>query len=91
MKVDLRKNEAKLYIRVTRDFDKKVTSWAGRLGITKSQLGNICMQAGLSAVVKAIAPEEAFSPELLASIIKAAEDKGVVVQMEGLKQAQGGD
>jgi hypothetical protein len=63
---------AKLYIKVTDDFDRKFTKWAKRLGLTKSQLGNICMQSGLQHIIQAVSPVEAFSPTHLAAIAELA-------------------
>lgn len=74
-----RVKETKLYIRVTPELDKRFTDWAKRLGLTKSQFGNICIQAGFSAVIRAISPEEAFTPAQLVDILKAAEDRGMDV------------
>jgi hypothetical protein len=72
-----RENTAKLWITVTTEFDEKFTAWSVRLGITKSQFGNMCLQAGLGSLVRAVAPEESFSPEQLIKIIQAAENQKV--------------
>jgi hypothetical protein len=37
----------------------------------------MCLQAGLGSLVRAVAPEESFSPEQLIKIIQAAENQKV--------------
>ena len=76
--------QVRLFITVTPDFDEKFSSWALRLGVSKSQFGNMCLQAGLSSVVRAVAPEEAFTPELLAQIIGAGQKLGVQLELSDL-------
>jgi hypothetical protein len=70
-----------LYIYVTREFDDRFTSWAKRLGLTKSQFGNMCIQAGMSAIIRAVSPEDAFTPDQLVAIIKAAEKQGLQLEL----------
>jgi len=69
--------EYKLYIRVTPEFYEKFREWAARLGLTLNQFGNICVQAGIGNVIRAVSPEDAFTPELIASIVRAAESQGI--------------
>lgn len=67
----------KLAISVTFEFDERFSSWAKRLGITKSQFGNMCLQAGMNSLIRAVAPEEAFTPEMLVKIIQEASKQNV--------------
>lgn len=71
------RDEYKLYVRVTKDQYERFTRWAKRLGLTYSQFGNMCIQAGMGALIRAVAPEEAFSPAQLLSIIREAQKQGV--------------
>lgn len=63
--------------RVADETADKIAYWADRMGVSQSQLASICIQAGLGSVIRAISPEEAFTPEQLAKIIKAAEKEGI--------------
>lgn len=65
---------------VSPDLDKKLIDWSERMGVTKSQLINIAIQAGLSAVTKAVSPEDAISPEVLAKIMIATQNLGVDIK-----------
>ena len=78
---DKRKLERKLYVAVTNEFDDRFMAWAKRLGLTKSQLGNICVQAGLNAVIRAVSPEEAFSSEQIVDILETAKDRGLNLEI----------
>lgn len=71
-----KEKEYRIYTRVTPELYEKFENWAARLGLTKSQFANICIQAGMGALVRAISPEEAFSPKALLEIIKEAEKQG---------------
>lgn len=67
----------RLFINVTPEFDGKFTDWAIRLGISKSQFGNMCLQAGLNSLIRAVSPEEAFNPETIVKILQAAKRQNV--------------
>jgi hypothetical protein len=54
---------SKLYIKVEPEFDKKFTFWAKALGLTKSQLGNLTLQSGLTRFVMTIRGDEALDHE----------------------------
>lgn len=71
------RDEYKLYVRVTKDQYERFTGWAKRLGLTYSQFGNMCIQAGMGALIRAVAPEEAFTPAQLLSIFREAEKQDV--------------
>jgi hypothetical protein len=65
-------SENKLYIKVPAEFFENFVSWAGRLGLTRNQLGNICLQAGLKNIIRAVSPEEALTAEQIVSIARLA-------------------
>ena len=69
-------NTTRLFITLTTDFDEKFSAWADRLGVTKSQFGNMCLQAGINSLIRAVAPEEAFTPEQIVKIMDAAKKQG---------------
>jgi hypothetical protein len=78
--------EFKIFVRVTEETYNRFSEWAARVGLTKSQFGNLCIQAGLSAVVQAVSPADAFSPDQLVAIIEAAKKKGLDIDIEQLKE-----
>ena len=84
-----REQQPRIFVTVTPEFDAHFTGWASRLGVTKSQFGNMCLQAGLSSVVRAVAPEEAFTPELLAQIIGAGQKQGLQLELSDLIKKDG--
>lgn len=67
----------KVLIAVTPEFEQRFTGWAIRLGLTKSQFGNMCLQAGMNNLIRAVAPEEAFTPEMMVKIIQEAARQNV--------------
>lgn len=77
-------NEHKLYIRVSAEFDRQFTEMAKRMKITKSQLGNICVQSGFKHFMQAFSPEDAWSPEYVAAILKAAKKQGIELDAKDL-------
>ena len=67
----------KLFVSVTPEFDERFTSWSKRLGVTKSQFGNMCMQAGMNSLIRAVAPEESFTPAQIVQIVAEAKKQNV--------------
>lgn len=67
----------KVFVSVTPEFDERFTNWSKRLGVSKSQFGNMCLQAGMNSLIRAVAPEEAFTPEMLVKIIQEASKQNV--------------
>jgi len=84
-----KKEQPRIFVTVTPEFEKRFIDWATRLGVTKSQFGNMCLQAGLSSVVRAVAPEEAFTPELLAQIIGAGQKQGIQLELSDFVKKDG--
>lgn len=63
-------------VRIPDEMAEKVAHWADRLGVTQSQLMGMSMQAGMDNIIRAVAPAESITPELLAKIAKAIELEG---------------
>lgn len=70
----------RLYIVVTPEMEERLTTWAGKLGISRTQLAAMAVQAGLNSILLAVAPAETVPPETWAKMMKAYENmagKGV--------------
>lgn len=63
--------------RVPDDVNEKLDIWYVKLGLTKSQLAGIAVQAGLDSVLRAISPVDSLSELQLARILRVAEAAGV--------------
>lgn len=72
-----KEQQPRIFVTVTPEFDARFTGWATRLGVTKSQFGNMCLQAGLNSLIRAVAPEEAFTPDQIVQIMEAAKKQNV--------------
>jgi hypothetical protein len=57
---------------------EKLEYWYVQLGIPKTALVAMCIQAGLKAIIRGIAPEEAFSPEQWSKILSVGDSGGEV-------------
>lgn len=62
---------------VPQEVGDKIDYWYVKLGIPKTALVALCVQAGLKAVIRGIAPEEAFTPEQWNKILDIKEKEGV--------------
>ena len=60
--------------RVSDDVWEKVVVYSEKYGVTQSQLYGMSIRAGLSAIIRAINPEEIMTPEQWALMVKAYED-----------------
>jgi hypothetical protein len=56
-------NKARIWGSIPQDVGDQLDYWYVKLGIPKTALVALCVQAGLKAVIRGIAPEEAFTPE----------------------------
>lgn len=56
-------NKARIWGSVPQDVGDQLDFWYVKLGIPKTALVALCVQAGLKAVIRGVAPEEAFTPE----------------------------
>jgi hypothetical protein len=54
--------------RVPDELNKKIDEWYPKVGLTKSQLAGLAIQAGFDAILRAIAPVESVTPEKWAQI-----------------------
>ena len=57
------------YITLSPELDEAAVKWAARLNLTKVAFLNMAVSAGISAVARAIAPEEVMTPSQWAAII----------------------
>jgi hypothetical protein len=55
--------KARIWGTVPGEVGDSLDYWYVKLGIPKTALVAMCIQAGLKAIIRGIAPEEAFSPE----------------------------
>jgi len=74
----------RINIRVTKDMNSKLDYWAGKLGVTKSQLGGMSMMAGFDAIIRTISPVDSLNEDQLAKIFRAVglTDEQVKVALE---------
>ena len=70
----------RIFISMSDETGQKVADWAKRLGVSQSQLASMSMQAGLGAILRTVAPEEAISPEIWARILMAGQQIGLDLQ-----------
>lgn len=69
--------------RVPDDVGEKLAIWSERFGVTQSQLAGMAIQAGMGSILRAVAPEEAISPDVLAQVIASMKKQDL--DIEGLK------
>lgn len=69
---ETKQNIIRVYAKVTDEMNLQLDTWSSKLGITKSQLVNMSIMAGLGTIIRAINPESFFTPEMIAAISKAA-------------------
>jgi hypothetical protein len=83
--------EYRLFITVSEDFYEDFAAWAKKLKLNKSQLGNVCVRAGLQQIIQAISPYDAIGPDRLAEIVEALDRRGVIVKDLEEFQKKGGE
>jgi len=74
--------------RIPVDVNEKLDKWYKKLGITKSVLISMCIQAGINNVIRAISPEESISPE---TFMKLAEMYDLKFETEKIVQGKEND
>lgn len=79
-----------IFMTTSKEFFDQMTYWSKKFGVTKSMLGNICMQAGLGAVARAISQEgsgEFYGIEKVGKLIDKEKMEGVELELseEGLQ------
>jgi hypothetical protein len=67
----------RLNVRLGSEDDALIRKFAPQFGLTLSQLGGLAIHAGLKAILRAVSPEDAISPEKYAEMIKAVQDLGL--------------
>lgn len=72
---------------VTPEVGQKIDMWSERLGIPKTYLISMAVQAGLNQIVRSISPEESIPPEILVKIVEAMRESGLEIDVEALKEA----
>jgi hypothetical protein len=55
---------------------EQIDHWYIKMGIPKTALVSLCVQAGLKAVIRGIYPEEAFTPEQWKNILDVKVKEG---------------
>lgn len=78
----------RIQTRVSDELGADLADWAKKLGITQSQLAGMAIHAGFGSILRAIAPEYSISPDKMADIIKAMQDKGYDMEKipDGIKK-----
>jgi len=77
---------SKLYITVSEVTFDKFKDLASRYRLSLSQLGNICIMAGMDAFVRSVSPADALTPDLLADLVIALEKKGHPINFENMEK-----
>lgn len=67
--------KARIWGSIPKDVGDSLDYWYVKLGIPKTALVALCVQAGLKAVIRGIAPEEAFTAEQWKKILSVEEKK----------------
>jgi len=60
-------------VRVSDELGVVVQKYAYEFGVTQSQFGGMCIQAGLGAILRAVKPEESIPIETWAKIVQEVE------------------
>ena len=76
----------KLYITVSEVTFEKFKDLASRYRLTLSQLGNICIMAGMEAFTRSVSPGDAISPDLLADLVISLDKKGYPINLENMEK-----
>ena len=67
----------RITVRVSDDLNQKLDDWCTRLGVTKVQLGGICVTAGYDAVIRAVSPVDSLDDLQLAKVLRAGKLAGI--------------
>lgn len=73
----------RIYARVTDEMESKILLWSEKLGVTKTQLINMSIMAGLDSIIRAVDPVSSLTPEQLAGMVQ----KGI--EFQELKDKKG--
>lgn len=69
----------RIQVKVSEEFYRRFDGYCKQFGLTKSQLGNICLHAGFNSIVRAISPEEVITKDLLVKLLGLDEIRDEVV------------
>lgn len=72
----------RINIYIAEDQNEKLDKWSKRMAISKTNLINLSIRAGLDAIIRAVEPAESLSEEQWAKILKSMENSGVDVAKE---------
>jgi len=76
----------RLYVYVNPEMMEKIREYSRKLGLTLSQFSNLCITAGMNAVIRAVEPEKILSVEDWQRIMEAGQRAGLPVEeMKKLK------
>lgn len=67
----------RITVRVSDELNQKLDEWCQRLGVTKVQLGGICVTAGYDAVIRAVSPVDSLDDVQLAKVLRAGKLAGI--------------
>lgn len=70
------KRNPRVFAVVSHELNDKLIYWAQRLGVSKSVLIAMCIQAGLNSVVRSVYPEEVLPADKLAEVVRLLSEKG---------------
>lgn len=73
-----RQPKARIWGSVPKAVGDSLDYWYVELGIPKTALVALCVQAGLKAVIRGIAPEQAFTPEQWKNILDVTNKGGEI-------------
>lgn len=62
---------------IAEDQNEKLEKWSNRLAISKSNLINLAIRAGLDSIIRAVEPAESLTDEQWARILKMTNGEGV--------------
>ncbi len=77
------RTQSAIYVRTTPEFLAEFEVWAARLGLSKSQLGSLCLRAGLNHIVQAVSPLDALRPGQLRQLLGDEFVKELLAQQGG--------
>jgi hypothetical protein len=80
-----KKDNVRFTVSLTPEFNDEFGGWAARLGVSKAQFAGMCMQAGLGSVIRAVAPQEAFTPKQMVKIMQEASRQGIDLTFQDFK------
>ena len=84
---NMMRERVKLYIYVTPELNETFCKWAEKMGVNKSQFGNMCIQAGMQHLIQAVSPLDAMRPDQMVALFKAAQEQGLKMDLSDIARA----